>query len=79
VFEGSIQLRSSGESDTNLDFPVSVLARDRPSNIPFRLRATQTAPDALATVLNADPAHRAAKSIGASIDGIGQDVVAGVL
>src|SRR5215831_8985585 len=48
-------------------------------HIPFRLRAPQTAPDALATVLDAHPAHRAAKSIGTSIDGIGQDVVDGVV
>src|SRR5215472_4043061 len=47
--------------------------------IPFRLRAPQTAPDALATVLDAHSAHRAAKSIGASIDGVGQDVVDGVV
>src|ERR1700739_2285272 len=44
-------------------------------HIPFRLRAPQTALDALASVLDAHLAHRAAKGIGASIDGIGQDIV----
>src|SRR6266446_9530499 len=44
-------------------------------HIPFRLRAPQTALDALAAVLDAHLAHRAAKSIGASMDGVGQDVV----
>src|SRR6516162_10603044 len=48
-------------------------------HLPVRLRAPQTAPDALAAVLDAHPAHRAAKGIGAGIDGIGQDIVDGVV
>src|SRR4029077_17324830 len=44
-------------------------------HVPFRLRAPQTALDALAAVLDAHLAHRATKGIGASIDGVGQDVV----
>src|ERR1700745_733091 len=48
-------------------------------HIPFRLRAPQTALDALAAVFDAHLAHRAAKGIGASIDGVGQDVVDGVV
>src|SRR5580704_5502108 len=48
-------------------------------HIPFRLRAPQTALDAFAAVLDAHLAHRAAKGVGASIDGIGQDVVDGVV
>src|ERR1700756_2824705 len=44
-------------------------------HIPFRPRAPQTALDALAAVLDAHLAHRAAKGIGAGIDGIGQNVV----
>ena len=48
-------------------------------HIPFRQRAPQSAPDALAAVLDADLAHRAPKGIGASIDGVGQDVVDGVV
>src|SRR5499427_66077 len=48
-------------------------------HIPFRLCAPQTALDALAAVLDAHLARRAAKGIGAGIDGVGQDVVDGVV
>src|SRR5262252_9881533 len=48
-------------------------------HVPFRLRAPHTALDALATALDAHLAHRAAKGVGAGIDGIGQDVVDGVV
>src|SRR6516164_8980313 len=48
-------------------------------HLPLRLRAPQTALDALAAVLDAHLAHRAAKGIGAGIDGVGQDVVDGVV
>ena len=37
--------------------------------------APQAAIDALAAILDADLAHRAAKGISASVDGVGQDVV----
>src|ERR1700732_2946918 len=48
-------------------------------HIPFRLRAPQSALDAPASVLDAHLAYRAAKGVGASIDGIGQDIVDGVV
>src|SRR5215510_2969863 len=44
-------------------------------HLPRRLRAPQTALDALAAVLDAHLAHRAAKGIGTGVDGVGQDVV----
>src|SRR5208337_2261747 len=48
-------------------------------HIPFRLRAPQSAFDALAAVLDAYLAHRAPKGIRSSIDGVGQNVVHGVV
>src|SRR5260370_1338629 len=44
-------------------------------HVPFGHWAPHAAIDALAAVLDAYFAHRAAKGIGASIDGVGQDVV----
>src|SRR5437660_224953 len=44
-------------------------------HVPFGQWAPHAAIDALAAVLDAYLAHRAAKGIGASIDGVGQDVV----
>src|SRR5260370_3878221 len=44
-------------------------------HVPFGQWAPHAATDALAAVLDAYLAHRAAKGIGASIDGVGQDVV----
>src|SRR5215472_15464371 len=48
-------------------------------HIPLRLRAPQTALDALAAVLDAHLADRTAEGVGAGIDGVGQDVVDGVV
>src|SRR5438128_5949075 len=44
-------------------------------HVPFGQWAPQAAIDALAAVLDADLAHRAAKGISPSEDGVGQDVV----
>ena len=44
-------------------------------HLPLRLRAPQTALDALAAVLDAHLAYRVAKGIGTGVDGVGQDVV----
>src|ERR1700746_1564518 len=44
-------------------------------HLPLRLRPPQTALDALAAVLDAHLAHRAAKGIGTGVDGVGQDVM----
>src|SRR6516164_9031205 len=44
-------------------------------HVPFGQWAPHAATDALAAVLDAYLAHRAAKGISASIDGVGQDVV----
>src|SRR5262245_40029322 len=46
-------------------------------NVPFGLRSAQSAPDALAAILDADLARRTAECIGASIDRVGQNVVHG--
>lgn len=48
-------------------------------HVPFRQWAPQAALDALAAILDADLARRAPKSIGAGIDGIGQDIVHGIV
>src|SRR6516164_3990551 len=48
-------------------------------NVPFRLWSAQSALDTLAALLNADLARRTAKSIGASIDRVCQNVVHGVV
>ena len=48
-------------------------------HVPFRQWAPQAAPDTLAAILDADLARRAAKSIGAGIDWVGQDIVHGIV